>query len=117
MKNCLFSHKSQKEIKLKFPNVSLPHPLLNTYISISLDIEFNKPQIIKIDLKEMGDITKTISEQVTLMADHWLENDLLKDDDVSIVDLLGATVTIADDTTPYYIQLGFKTKVEPLGLS
>ena len=112
MKKCIF--KSKNEINEHFSNVSTNSPLINSNLIITLDIANSKKEALNVSVESMTDVFEDTLLAVKNVADNWIVNVLPNEEYISIIELLGATVQIADLNVEYYVQLEFTTKAEPL---
>ena len=81
---------------------------------ISLDIDNAPKSTLTVNIDNTNNVFDDILISVQNVANNWIVNILPKEEHISIIELLGATVEIKNLEVEYYVQLEFTTKVEPM---
>lgn len=111
MKPCNFSEKATNTIK----NANIQYPLFNVMIEVFLDIgKVNKeeqPEVCRVHNQRVDDIHQAILKSSEFAADMWIEGALCENDNLSILDLLGAEVHVINQgiSDVFYIELELKS--------
>jgi hypothetical protein len=113
IKNPNFSVKVNEEIESLFPNIK-EKPLTRFKAEVEIVTAFNKNSIKEIFIDSSRNLQKTIIDCATFAADFWIEDDLVEDDDLSLIDLKYAIVKFEIPNvsiSEFIVQLEYCTKV------